>query len=411
MALALRYAARSHVGLVRDGNEDSGYAGPRLLAVADGMGGAAAGEVASSVTIAALSALDEDSPGPDLLDRLTTTVDAANERLHELIETDPSLTGMGTTLTALLRSSGRVGLVHIGDSRGYLLRDGELVQLTHDHTFVQSLVDAGRITAEEAGQHPQRSLLMRALDGRGTVELDLSIREAREGDRYLVCTDGLTVVVSEETLADTLRQHADPGQAADELVELALRGGAPDNVTVVVADLVDVGTAPPESPEVVGAASAAADTPTIRVDGPRDSSAMRAARLGRAPAGTVDIPVDPRPRTHHRPRRWPRRVAVLVVVVLVLAGATIAGLRWIGEQYYVGAHRGQVTVFQGVPTGLGPVHLSRAFLVEDVPVSALPVYERQRVESTIPATNLPDALQIVARLRAELASTTPGSSP
>src|SRR5919199_2164126 len=166
MTLTLRFAARSDRGLLRDGNEDSVYAGPRLLAVADGMGGHAAGEVASAVAIAALAPLDEDAPGADLLAALRHATLSANTQLREMVAADSALDGMGTTLTALLSAGVRLGLVHVGDSRAYLLRDGELTQITHDHSLVQTLVDEGRISADEASHHPQRSLILRALDGR-----------------------------------------------------------------------------------------------------------------------------------------------------------------------------------------------------------------------------------------------------
>src|SRR5262245_8132312 len=172
MTLVLRYAARSDVGLLREGNEDSGYAGPRLLAVADGMGGQAAGEVASSIVVATIAPLDDDVPGSELLDSLGHAGEEANDHLREMVRENPQLEGMGTTLTALLWAGTRLGLVHVGDSRAYLLRDNELQQITQDHTWVQRLVDEGRITAEEADHHPQRSLLMRAIDGRGNVDLD-----------------------------------------------------------------------------------------------------------------------------------------------------------------------------------------------------------------------------------------------
>ncbi|MBA2767712.1 MAG: Stp1/IreP family PP2C-type Ser/Thr phosphatase, partial [Sporichthyaceae bacterium] len=254
MALAIRYAARSDTGLIRSANEDSGYAGPRLLVVADGVGGHAAGEVASSVAVASLSVLDEDSPGGDLLQRLSSAVGTANNHLRDMVAGDPDLKGMGTTLTALLRAGSRFGLVHVGDSRCYLLRDGRLQQITHDHTFVQTLVDEGRITAAEADNHPQRNLITNSLDGREDIDLDLSVRETRPGDRYLLCSDGLSGVVSEDTLRDTLAEEADPDVACERLVELALKGGGPDNVTAIVADVVEVETKPPSAvPVTVGA--------------------------------------------------------------------------------------------------------------------------------------------------------------
>ncbi len=173
-----------------------------------------------------------------------------------MVHGDPDLSGMGTTLTALLRAGSRFGLVHVGDSRCYLLRDGQLQQITRDHTFVQTLLDEGRITAEEADHHPQRNLITHALDGREDVELDLSVREARAGDRYLLCSDGLSGVVSEETIRDTLAAEASTDVAVEQLVELALKGGGPDNITAIVADVVEVETKPPSAvPVTVGAAA------------------------------------------------------------------------------------------------------------------------------------------------------------
>ena len=237
MTLVLRYSARSDRGLVRANNEDSVDAGPRLLALADGMGGHAAGEVASQLVIAALAHLDDDEPGGDLLSKLDDAVHQGNAAIAAHVDAEPELEGMGTTLTAILFAGNRLGLVHIGDSRGYLLRDGELAQITKDDTFVQTLVDEGRITAEEAHSHPQRSLIMRALTGH-EVEPTLIMREARTGDRYLLCSDGLSDPVSQETILEAL-QIEDVNESADRLIELALRGGGPDNVTVVVADVVD----------------------------------------------------------------------------------------------------------------------------------------------------------------------------
>src|ERR687897_485420 len=236
MTVALRYAVRSDRGLMRTNNEDSVYAGPRLLALADGMGGHAAGEVASNVVISALAHLDEDRPVDDLISTLRGATQHANESLRDLVVQDPNLDGMGTTLTALLFAGHRVGLVHVGDSRAYLVRGGQLTQITHDDTFVQALIDECRLTDEEASSHPQRSLILHALNG-ADVEPDLSIREVRIGDRYLLCSDGLSDVVSPDTLLEALRLP-DPHESADRLVELALRAGGPDNITCIVADVI-----------------------------------------------------------------------------------------------------------------------------------------------------------------------------
>ncbi|MEO6206119.1 MAG: protein phosphatase 2C domain-containing protein, partial [Mycobacteriales bacterium] len=255
MTLSLRFAARSHIGLLRQINQDSVYAGPRLLAVADGMGGHAAGEVASAVAIAAIAPLDEDAPGADLLDALREAALVANQHLRDMVEGDPALQGMGTTLTAILSAGSRLGLMHIGDSRCYLLRDGELSQITHDHSLVQALIDEGRITEEEASSHPQRNVITKVLDGRDELEPDLSVREARAGDRYLLCSDGLTgPVASPETLRDALSLPT-PQEAVDQLVQLALRGGGPDNITVIVAEVVQTDHQLPATPVVAGAAA------------------------------------------------------------------------------------------------------------------------------------------------------------
>ena len=235
MSLALRYAARSDVGLVREGNEDSGYAGPALLLVADGMGGHAAGELASAIAVALVADLDVHPPEPDdVLSALADAVADVGDGISDVIADDPDLTGMGTTVTGLYWLGSQMALVHIGDSRAYLLRDDELAQITHDHSYVQTLVDAGRITEEEAGVHPRRSLLMRALDGLNPVEADLALSEARVGDRYMLCTDGLSGVVSLSEMSSLMRD-GDPTGAVTRLVDLALERGAPDNVTVVVA--------------------------------------------------------------------------------------------------------------------------------------------------------------------------------
>jgi PPM family protein phosphatase len=290
MTLALRFAVRSDVGLLREGNEDSAYAGPHLLAVADGMGGHAAGEVASAATIQTLAPLDAEDPGPDLVGALADAVSTANLRLQELIISDPAIEGMGTTLTALLWADGYAALCHIGDSRAYLLRDGQFVQITHDHTLVQSLVDEGKITEDDVATHPHRSLLLRALDGRTIAEPDLVPLETFPGDRYLLCSDGLSGVVTEQTLHQTLTSMREPDQAAMQLVELAIRGGGPDNITVIVADVVDArnGRVPPTwQPVFAGAAANGAPT-DLRSSARQSSPATRARRLSRtAPQPTL----------------------------------------------------------------------------------------------------------------------------
>jgi PPM family protein phosphatase len=236
--LAIRYAVKTDVGLQRDANEDSAYAGERLLAVADGMGGHAAGEVASAAVIDALKPLDTQVPAGELLNALDHAVRQASRTLTEMAQADPGLSGMGTTLTALLWSGSQLGLVHIGDSRAYLVRDGKVFQITHDHTMVQTLLDDGKITAEEVASHPQRNLILRALATNLRCEPDLQLREARPGDRYLLCSDGLYDAADAASIASVLCTAANPDEAATELLRLAIEGGGPDNITCIVADVV-----------------------------------------------------------------------------------------------------------------------------------------------------------------------------
>ncbi|MCV7241731.1 serine/threonine-protein phosphatase [Mycobacterium mantenii] len=354
VTLVLRYAARSDRGLVRANNEDSVYAGARLLALADGMGGHAAGEVASQLVIAALAHLDDDEPGGDLLAKLDNAVRSGNAAIAAQVEAEPELEGMGTTLTAILFAGDRIGMVHIGDSRGYLLRDGELSQITKDDTFVQTLVDEGRITREEAHSHPQRSLIMRALTGH-EVEPTLTMREARAGDRYLLCSDGLSDPVSDETILEAL-QIPDVSEAAYRLIELALRGGGPDNVTVVVADVVDYDYGQTQ-PILAGAVSGDEDQMTLP-----NTSAGRASAI--RPRDESAKRVAPQPETPNRPR-WSRRkmfIAVALAVLLVFAGLTV-GWWVIQRNYYVAEYSGRISIVRGIQGTLLGVPLQQPYLV------------------------------------------------
>ncbi|MGW3960377.1 PP2C family protein-serine/threonine phosphatase [Amycolatopsis sp. NPDC005003] len=342
MTLVLRYAARSDRGLVRSSNQDSVYAGPRLLALADGMGGHAAGEVASKVVIASLAPLDDDEPGDDLLAQLREAVANGNAAIAELVSQDPDLDGMGTTLTAVLFAGTRLGLVHVGDSRAYLLRGGQFAQITRDDSFVNELLEQGRITPEEAAVHPQRSLLLKALTGH-EVEPSLTVREARAGDRYLICSDGLSGMVSDETLAEAV-QIPDPQQCADRMIELALKGGGTDNVTVIIADVVDVDFG--EDAPIVG--GAAGDGSDERHQG--DSPAARARALTQPPPPPRQELPQPQEDPKARRRKRFRWLAGALVVLVVLAAAAIATRYFVLSQYYVGeGSDGEVVIYRGVP--------------------------------------------------------------
>jgi protein phosphatase len=408
MTLELRYAVRSDVGLLREGNEDSAYAGPRLLAVADGMGGHAAGEVASAVAIGTLAELDDDMPPSELQIALSTAVAHANQILHDMVSADPAISGMGTTLTAMLWSGGKVALCHIGDSRAYVLSGGQFQQITHDHTLVQSLVDDGRISPDEAATHPQRSLLLRALDGTSEAEPDLSILEAHAGDRYLLCSDGLSGVVSEETLHRTLATVADPDDAVLQLVELAIRGGGPDNITCIVADVIDSATTPRvpgTSSSMLAGAASNGGRPMIRTDSP----AARAHLLSQTKpqAAVVVDHDDPAPRMLHDDdendepprRRLPIVRSLIVLLLILIIGGIYLGWRYTQDQYYVGADGGQVAIYQGVNQTVAGVNLSHVYQRTDIPLAQVPSPYEGQIRGTVPATSRASALAIVANVR------------
>jgi len=386
MALTLKYAVRSDRGLVRGNNEDSVYAGPRLLAIADGMGGHAAGEVASKIVIGTVESLDEDRPIADLIGTLRDTVADASAALAHAVNENPSLEGMGTTLTAIRFAGARIALVHVGDSRAYLLRGGQLSQITHDDTYVQSLVDSGKLTADEASHHPRKSVILRALNG-ADVDPDISIREARKGDRYLLCSDGLSDVVTATTLLETLASGS-PQVCADRLIELALRGGGPDNITCIVADVVDVSEGD-DFPIVGGAVTDRAQM----MDSGSNSPAARAARMSRP--DEVEPPAAP-------PRRGRRRWLVGGLAALLLVAGAVSGYLWTQKQYFVGRDGNEVAVFRGVNTHFGPVSLYSVIQNSDLKVDDLTQSASGQVVNGITANSRADADAILKRLAAEL---------
>lgn len=402
MKIALDYAARSDVGLVRSENQDSGYAGPHLLVVADGMGGHAGGDIASSIAIGRMVSLDGESHGgDDVTDHLVRTLATANAEIQSRVEHSPELKGMGTTVTALLRAGNKVALAHIGDSRAYLLRAGTFSQITHDHSFVQSLVDEGRITEEEADSHPQRSLVTRVLTGAHDDEPDLMVREVRPGDRFLLCSDGLSGFVARDTIEEVLSGGQTVGRTADRLVELALRAGGPDNVTVVVADVVDLDRAPAPStvPQVVGAAAQRGKATRAAPETP----AAKAAALSREATGATDDDevtlAEEVPRSG--PAKWLRRAVALLLVLVVLGGGAYAGWYWVQRQFYVGVEGGQVAIFRGVSQDLGPIRLSRVERMSSISTQDLPDFYRTQVQNTITTSTFADAEERVDRLREE----------
>lgn len=427
--LRLRYAARSDIGLVRQGNEDSGYAGGHMLVVADGMGGHAAGELASATAVATFAELDREPPGDEVLTALADAVDQAHEELSRVIGGAPDFAGMGTTVTAMSWEGDRVALAHVGDSRAYLLRDGKLSQLTKDHTFVQTLVDAGRITPEEAAVHEKRNLLIKALDGVHHVEPDLSMREVKAGDRFLLCSDGLSGVLTPAEL-QALLSSGDPTGTVTSLVERALEAGAPDNVTCVVADLVaDDSVIEPDTtataqanamPVVVGAAAELRNRDRLPgIDFPVDSqpdpdrpaaSPEQVAQTAAAPAQSP-APTPP-PRRRRKLGPLVLSLSIVAVILVSLTGFWV----WTHNQYYVGNVNGQVGIYQGIKDGFGEHGFSKAIQTSQTSVNQLPTYSQDQINNTIPAANLEAARNIVATLEAQAAQCvavpkTPGCPP
>jgi protein phosphatase len=382
--LSLRFVGRSEIGHVRKNNEDSGYACADLLVVADGMGGHSAGELASAATVAAVVAACESSQQVDeLLPLLNDAVIISGEYIADVVSGNRELTGMGTTLTAIAMREDRIAMAHVGDSRAYLMRDGELVQMTKDHTYVQSLVDSGEITSAEAAVHPRRNLLMRAIDGIHAVEVDLSVREAHEGDRFLLCSDGLCGVISDETIADAMR-ISDLTQSVTELIDSVLSAGAPDNVTVIVADVITNGAN--VDPVLIGAAildETQERLPDIEFPGELPTEQDTKPLIAEAVSTK---------------RNWLKPV---VATLLAIALALSASTWWLANQWYLAEYKPKhvVAVYQGIPTG----GLSRLIDVSDIPINSLPAFEQQQIGNTIEAVTHEDAIASLLRLKARAA--------
>ncbi len=412
----LRYAALSDVGRVRKDNQDAGYAGPHLLVIADGVGGSARGDIASSATVEMLRKLDvpaqEGSPD-DMLGALAGAIHRSHDRIAQLVREFPEIEGTSSTVTAAIFDGTRVGVGHVGDSRGYLLRDGALSQLTTDHTFVQSLIDEGRITEEEARVHPHRNLILRAVDGVHEPEPDVFTLDAAPGDRLLLCSDGCSGSLDDAALRGLLGEGT-PEQAATELVRSALAAGSTDNVTVVVADVVeeDDETDPsdPTGPLVVGAA---AETPKRR---PMSARAGRNADTGELPAVTDDVDPEEARYAPQPPRRhgWARRLAILALVLVLAALVAIAGYKWTQNQYYVANDGDQVVVYQGVEADLPGIRMHHVKEGSPYVLADLPPYRARQVRDGISADSLSDARAVITSLRTDVTcppSPTPTPTP
>lgn len=470
MPLVLHYAARSDVGRVRSKNDDSAYVGRHLAVVADGMGGHVGGDVASASTVLDLAPLDH-THHADPSTVLADEIQNANLILNDLVNTNPKLAGMGTTCTALLLEGSTLHLAHIGDSRAYRLKDGEFSQISRDHTFVQRLIDEGRLDPSEAETHPHKNVLMRVLgDVDASPELDLAVYDAAVGERWLLCSDGLNAVVPDQVIEQKLRHGTDLNAIVHELVDLTLAGGAPDNVTIVVFEVAEsadddasgdagqisenaraaasastTGTGEEtvsaallredlesRPHELVGAARLATNTDQIPIvtrastqkraatllhgnddelnEGALTASAAASSTTWGSPSPASSPGTDVRQADHDpRPKPWRSWPLITLAAVLALffAGAVVASYVWTQSQFYVGAEGDNVAIYRGVSQDLGPIRLSGVEESTDIALDRLPAYSRQRVESGLPAQDEQHARDIVADLRDNLTPEAP----
>ena len=418
MAIALRYAARSDLGLgPKSRNEDSGYAGPHLLVLADGMGGHAAGDVASSMIVGHLAPLDDEAIlAEQALQTLARALAEANDQLSAAMEHDASLSGMGSTTIVMLRTGNKIAMAHIGDSRAYVLRDGVVTQLTKDHSFVQQLIDEGRITAEEGLHHPQRSIVTRVMTGMPDDEADLSMREATPGDRYLLCSDGLSDFVTLDAITEILTDAKTPEEAADRCIQIALKAGTRDNVTAIVADVVDVTAvgAPSDAPQVVGAAAkrmpeqpptpAEAASPAEKAAAlTRSVAPVAGSEAARAQADAAETELAELQLAEEHSRGglavFARRTGLLVVLAAVLGIAGYAGYTWSQSKYFLGDQDGVIALYRGVPVSVGPVSLNHFEVSSGVQLSNLPVDVQDSVRANLSVADPADAQAKFASLR------------
>lgn len=402
-------AGATDVGRVRESNEDAYLEGHSVFAVADGMGGHVAGEVASATALEPIEALDGRvfADATEAVAALRDAVVAANATVAELAENEPSYRGMGTTLTAVLLEGRRLHVAHVGDSRAYLWRDGRFSQLTDDHTLVQHLIDEGRLTREEAEQHPQRSIVTRAIGVSQEIEVDSMSLDLESGDQILLCSDGLTGVVADDEIAHQMRPDVDTDTVVHRLIDLANEAGGPDNITVLLLryEVDEPGVAPPRPPAPLeaagasGAGDAAPGTTTvpIRTRDERDSGdwARPLGNYGQLRKGGW-----PQPTQQHERRSvaaFLARVVAVLVGLAVLAGLLVLGGRLlVVQQYYVGVEGDEVVIFQGIDATVGPFELFEVAERTRVSLDEVQPYYRPRLEEGIPAADLNDARRIVA---------------
>jgi PPM family protein phosphatase len=404
-----RIGVKTDVGRRREVNEDSFLVHEPLFVVADGMGGHVAGDIASST---AIDTIKEQSPSASAgdLNTLAGLVLSANSRIWEKAQSDSTLRGMGTTCTLLMLDSSKAHFAHVGDSRAYLLRGGTLTQITEDHTLVGRMVKEGRLSAEDAERHPQRSIVTRALGVDSEVEVDLMTVDVLDGDRILICSDGLSSMLDFDSIAATLNEEADPQAAADRLVDAANDAGGEDNITVVI---VDIGS---DGPQGTAAATESGRVATAESSGSIASPAVAPSSSEMTYAGAVAAPPEPdlreepsvatRDESLDEPpaRKWPRKLVVALVILVVLGAAAFFGVQYLlGNSWYIGVNDdGFVTVYEGIPEEVAGLSLDDEIEVSEIQVDQLPGFLAENVADGIKKDSLEDARAHIAILEEQV---------
>ena len=416
-----RVGAKTDVGRRREVNEDSFLVHEPLFVVADGMGGHVAGDIASTT---AVDTIKEASPSANAQDMntLARLVLGANSRIWEKAQSDPTLRGMGTTCTLLMLDSSEAHFAHVGDSRAYLWRQGNLSQVTEDHTLVGRMVKEGRLSADEAERHPQRSIVTRALGVDSEVEVDLMTVDLQEDDRIVICSDGLSSMIDSDAIATILGEESDPQVAAERLIDAANEAGGEDNITVVMVDITGA--------EPVGAGATAtskrADTAESPGSRPNPTTAPSSSEMTYAGSGAIAAPLEvdrsreervvtARDEDHdERPARtWPRKLVVALVVVVLLGIGAFFGVRYLlSNSWYVGVNDdGFVTVFEGIPEEIAGFTLSEEIEVTDIRASDLPGFLSENVADGIKKDSLQDARTQITNLEEQVEADEPKREP
>jgi PPM family protein phosphatase len=380
-------AGTTDVGRVRKGNEDALHVGDSVFAVADGMGGHLAGEIASATALEPVKEIDGKvfSDADGAIVALRDAFVAANAEVSGLADKEPRYRGMGTTLTVAMVEGRRLHLAHVGDSRAYLLRDGRLKQLTDDHTLVQHLIDEGQIDRADAANHPQRSIITRAIGVSPEVEIDTRSLELEPGDQILLCSDGLTGVVDDATIEELLSAGHDERTTVERLVELANAGGGPDNITVLLLRY--------EDPDATDRPQRTIAISTRQERGDADWAGQLGSygSLSKGAKGEVS---DDEPR---RAGSILGRATAIVLGLVVIVGLVFGGARFLlSQSYFVGLDGNQVVIYEGIDTQIGPISLSRVVERTELTLDDVPAWYRPSLEAGRTAADINDARRIVA---------------